>query len=222
MQIILPLVLIIMVPPVNAGQDWGVGFKIGAQTANHPISGDKSTKTRYEAELASPMFANNHMDLAFTFGGASVASFEDEALVFDNIGWVEDTSKDNISVLDLRLAARFYPLRRDYQDHYHHFRISPYVGAGFGYYWLIDTWETTHTEATEDLNFPGVYYTVTDEDDGTETFSKGFFPFLLAGFNVSVTSQCDLLVELQYDFSKKDDGIDLGGTIVMVGGRIRW
>ena len=214
---------IIMTPPAHADQGWGFGLKVGSQTADHPISGNQSTRTRFEAELASPMFADNHMDLAFSFGGASVASYSYESpITYYDDGWSQNTEKDSVVAMDIRLAARLYPFGRNYDDYYKPFKISPYVGAGFGYFWVVDFFKGTQIDAWEDPFDPGFYDIVETKDDYTETFANGFFPFLLAGCNVSVTSQCDVLVELQYDFGKKNNGIDRGGHIIMVGGRVRW
>ena len=87
---------------------------------------------------------------------------------------------------------------------------------------MIDHWEDTHTETEVDAFGPGFDYIITDVDEGSETWAKGFFPFLTAGVNVAVTSQLDLLMEFQYDFNKKNAGLDFSGPIWTLGLRVRF
>jgi len=111
----------------------GVAFKVGAQTIESPISGEDTTRTRYEIELASALFCDDHLDLAFTVGGSSLGSFKDERVeVVDGVLF-EDFFSDDLSLLDIRLALRLYPFGDNAS-------IRPYVGAGVGYFWFLDSW----------------------------------------------------------------------------------
>ncbi|MBN2132194.1 MAG: outer membrane beta-barrel protein [Sedimentisphaerales bacterium] len=187
----------------------GIGLKVGAQTLDHPLDGDKTTRARYELELCSGKFAGDHMDVAFTFGGSSLGtvSGEDAYWTVDDV-WVEESYEDDLSVLDIRLAARYYPFGDNDG-------IQPYVGAGLGYFWFLDSWEDTYSE-TYDI------YTDVYEDEDTEALGDGLFPFVLAGVTVPIGSNAELLFEFQYDFEKEDSGFDLGGPIYMAGARFRF
>ncbi len=193
----------------------GIGFKIGVQTLDNPIDLDKTTRTRLELEFSTARFYDDHFDLAFTFGGSSLGSFSDYyADEVDGV-LIEEIYNDDLSVLDIRLAARFYPLG-DASE------IRPYVGAGIGYFWFLDYWEYEYAETFEDPLFPGAFYTLVDEYEGTDTAANGFFPFITAGVTIPIGSQGELLLDFQYDFEKEDDGFDLGGPIYMIGGRFRF
>lgn len=193
----------------------GVGFKIGVQTLEDPIDLDKTTRTRFEFELSTARFYDDHFDLAFTFGGSSLGSFSDYYADEVDGGFIEETYTDDLSVLDIRLAARLYPLGDAS-------KIRPYVGAGVGYFWFLDYWEYEYAETFEDPLFPGVYHTLIDEYEGTDTAANGFFPFVTAGVTIPIGSHGELLLDFQYDFEKEDGGFDLGGPIYMIGGRFRF
>ena len=64
--------------PALAGNGPGIGFKIGAQTLEHPVSQRDTTRTRYEIELSSQVFLDDHLDFALTVGGSSLGSFNDD------------------------------------------------------------------------------------------------------------------------------------------------
>ncbi len=198
-----------------AGSGPGLGFKIGVQTLDSPIDLEKTTRTRYELELSTARFFDDHFDLAFTAGGSSLGSFD--TYYFDETegALIEEFYTDDLSLLDLRLAARFYPLG-DASD------IRPYVGAGVGYFWFFDRWDYTYAETAEDPYFPGVYNTFVDKSDGVDTAAKGFFPFVTAGVTIPIGDVGELLFDFQYDFEKKDNGFDFGGPIYMIGARFRF
>lgn len=193
----------------------GIGFKIGAQTLENPIDLEKTTRARLELEFSSPVFADDHFDLALTIGGSSLGSVcDDYASVIDGT-LVEESFDDDLSLFDIRLAARLYPFGYDRS-------LRPYVGAGIGYFWFLDYWEYEYAETFEDPFFPGTFHTIIDEEQGTDTLAHGFFPFVTAGLSVSVNDSIELLFEFQYDIDKEDAGIDLSGPIYMFGGRVRF
>jgi hypothetical protein len=193
----------------------GIGIKIGAQTLTDPVNLDKTTRARVELEFSSPLLADEHLDFALTLGGLSLGSFEDYYSDVIDGTLIEEFYCDDLSVFDIRLAARFYPLG-------HHSEIRPYVGAGIGYFWLLDDWEYEYAETFEDPVFPGVYHTLIAEDEGVDSIADGFFPFVVAGLTVPVGSHGELIFEFQYDFEKEDSGFDVGGPIYMFGGRLRF
>jgi hypothetical protein len=202
--------------PCTAATGPGIALKIGAQTLEDPIDLGKTTRARLELEVCSPLMCDDHFDLAFAFGGSSLGSMCDDYAYFDDDDvYVEESYDDHFVMLDVRLAARFYPLGGDR-------RVRPYLGAGLGYFWFLDKWDYEYTETYEDPDFRGTFYTARAEEDGMDTVAHGFFPFVLAGLGVSIGDNAELLFELQYDFSKKDAGIDLGGPICMFGGRFRF
>jgi len=204
--------------PANctAGNDGpGIGFKIGAQTLENPMDFEKTTRARFELEVTSQRFCNNHLDLALTFGGSSLGSFHDDYAGYDGDTWVEESYSDHFSLLDLGLAARLYPFG-DSDG------IQPYVGAGIGYFWFLDSWEVDYADTYEDPYIPGVFYTSTGYDEDTDTLAHGFFPFVTAGLTVPIKSNFELLFEVQYHYDKEDAGFDFGGPVYMFGGRFRF
>lgn len=201
--------------PALAGSGPGIGFKVGAQTIESPITLDKTTRTRYELELSSQLFLDEHLDFALTVGGSSLGSFEDEYVdVIDDV-LIEEFYSDDLSLIDLRLAARLYPLGASRP-------IRPYIGAGVGYFWFLDSWDDEYYETIEDPLFPGSFITFADSDEDTDTLADGFFPFILGGVTVPIGSDFEFLFEFQFDFEKEDSGFDLGGPIYMFGARFRF
>lgn len=193
----------------------GIGFKVGAQTLEDPVDLDQTTRARFELEVSSARFYDDHFDLAFTFGGSGLGTLSDEYVdVVDGV-LIEESYTDRLLLLDIRLAARLYPLG-DRSD------IRPHVGGGLGYFWFLDRYEDEYAETVEDPDFPGTFYTFIDDDEGTETFAKGLFPFVTAGVTFPLGDNGELLLDFQYDFEKKDSGFDLGGPIYMIGARIRF
>jgi hypothetical protein len=199
----------------GGGTGPGIGLKIGAQTLDHPVDGDKTTRARYELELSSARFCDDYLDVVFTFGGSSLGTVSDYDGYWDNDTFVEKFYEDNLSVLDIRLAARWYPFGESRG-------IEPYLGAGVGYFWFLDNWEDAYSETFEDPPGSGFWSTVTFEDDDRETLADGLFPFVMAGVTVPIGSNAELLFEFQYDFEKEDSGFDLGGPIYMAGARFRF
>jgi hypothetical protein len=193
----------------------GIGLKIGAQTLTDPVTLDKTTRARVDLEFSSPLLLDDHLDFAFTLGGLSLGSYEDYYADFVDGTLIEESYCDDLSVFDIRLAVRLYPLGR-------HSRVRPYVGGGLGYFWLIDDWDYEYAETFEDPLFPGEYFTIVDHDEGVDSIAQGLFPFVLAGVALPIGSHGELLFEFQYDFEKEDSGFDVGGPIYMVGGRIRF
>jgi hypothetical protein len=201
---------------VCAGQTGpGIALKIGAQTVEDPIDLDKTTRARLELEIASPVFCDDHLDVAFAIGGSSIGSLHDDYVTSDEFGLIEESYDDDFRMFDVRLAARLYPFGYDR-------RVRPYVGAGLGYFWFIDYWEYEYGETFEDPLFPGTFHTIVNKDEGSETMAHGLFPFVVAGLSLAVSDNADLMFEFQYDIDKEDAGIDLSGPIYMFGGRFRF
>jgi opacity protein-like surface antigen len=201
--------------PAAGGSGAGLGIKVGAQTIESPIDLEKTTRARYELEVSSARSCNDHFDFALTFGGSSLGSFTDEYVDWDDGVLMEDTFTDDLYLLDLRLAARLYPFG-SYDG------VQPYVGAGIGYFWFRDSWEYEYSDTVEDPDFPGVFYTFTESEEGTDTVAKGFFAFVTAGLMVPVGPNFEMLFELQYDFDKQDSGFDFAGPAYMFGLRFRF
>ena len=209
------IIALVWAPAAFASNGPGIAFKIGAQTLESPISLDKTTRTRYEVELSSQLFCDEHLDFAFTFGGSSLGSFEDEYSELVDGVLFEDFYSDELSLLDIRLALRLYPFGESRS-------IRPYIGAGIGYFWFLDSYEDEYYETMEDPSFPGSFITFADSDEDTDTVADGFFPFVLAGVTVPVGSNFEFLFEFEYDFEKEDSGFDFGGPIYMFGARFRF
>ena len=189
-----------------------VDFKGGVQTVQNPISLQDTTRSRYEVEFANSNLVDDHIEVGLSFGGASVSSITDTYTTFDSLGMIQDTFEDKFRMYDVRLGMRLYPI-----NPIDRMGIHPYVGGGLGYYWLVDSWKDTHLET---INSP--YSEITEEDSGSITLAKGFFPYVTAGMEITVTPQAALLLEYKQDFQKKEDGVDYGGSIYMVGMRFRW
>jgi len=192
----------------------GIGLKIGAQTLDQPFGDGKTTRARFEVELVSPRFADDHFDVAFTFGGSSLGSFSSQYVDFVDGVLYEDYYHDDLSVLDIGLSARLYPLGDS--------RVRPYIGAGIGYFWFLDSWDDDYFETEEDPFIPGLFYTYASADEGTDNLARGFFPFVSAGLAIPATDNLELLFELQYHLDKKDSGFDLSGPVYMFGARLRF
>lgn len=209
-------ILLFLTAEYTAGKTGpGIGFKIGAQTLDSPVDFEKTTKARFELEISSPRFCNDHMDIALTFGGSSLGALRDEYAGYDGDVWVEEWYTDRYSIFDVGLAARLYPFGDSSG-------IQPYVGAGIGYYWLRDAWEFEYADTYEDPLIPDVFFTTTGLEEDTDTVSEGFFPFVTAGLNVPINSNFDLLFEVQFHYDKEDAGLDLGGPVYMFGARYRF
>ena len=208
-------VLLVGTATCTASSGPGIGVKIGAQTLTDPVDLDKITRARVDLEISSPLLLDEHLDFAFTFGGLSLGSYDDYYSDVIDGTLIEESYNDDLSVFDIRLAVRLYPLGDQS-------RLRPYVGAGLGYFWLHDWWEYEYAETFEDPHFPGTYHTIVDEDEGGDTIADGIFPFVLAGLAVPLGHHGELMFEFQYDFEKEDSGFDVGGPIYMLGGRVRF
>ncbi len=193
----------------------GIGIKVGAQTITDPVDLDKTTRARLELEIASPLLWDEHVDFALGFGGSYLGSHTEQYTDTVDGTYIDDLYTDRLSLFDIRLAARLYPLGDNS-------RIRPYIGAGIGYFWFRDYWENEYSDTFEDPYFPGRYETVYDHAEGDVTLAQGFFPFALAGITLPLGSHAEIMFEFQYDFDKKDEGFDLGGPIYMFGARFRF
>lgn len=96
------------------------------------------------------------------------------------------------------------------------------TSGGLGYFWFLDSWDDRYYETIEDPDFPGTFLTFEDHQEDTETVADGFFPFVMAGVNVAVNDNLEVLAELQYDISKEASGFDFSGPIYMLGARFRF
>jgi hypothetical protein len=193
----------------------GLGFKVGAQTLESPVTGDKTTRARFELEVSSALLADDHVDFALAVGGSPLGTSELEDVYMDGGVLYEDYYSDSFSVIDVRVAGRFYPLGRNAS-------IRPHVGGGLGYYWFLDSYSDDYYATMEDPLFPGTFITYADHADNVDTVTQGIFPFVTAGLTVPLNSNIEFLFEFEYDFAKDDSGVDLGGPIYMFGARLRF
>jgi outer membrane protein W len=193
----------------------GFAVKVGAQTLEDPVDLDKTARARLELELSSPLLFDEHVDFALAFGGSFLGTHTETYTDTVDGTFIDDLYTDRLWLLDIRLAARLYPLGDSS-------RIRPYVGAGVGYFWFRDHWENEYSDTFEDPLSPGTFLTVTDTAKGTANLAQGFFPFVVAGVTVPLSSRAELMAEFQYDFDKKNSGFDFGGPIYMLGGRFRF
>ena len=193
----------------------GIGIKVGAQTFTDPVDLDKTTRARLELEIASPLLWDEHVDFALGFGGSYLGSHTETYTDTVDGTYIDDLYTDRLSVFDIRLAARLYPLGDSS-------RIRPYIGAGVGYFWFRDDWENEYSDTFEDPSFPGGYQTVYDHAEGDATLANAPFPFALAGITLPLGSNAEITFEFQYDFEKKDEGFDFSGPIYMFGARFRF
>lgn len=200
----------------SAGNGPGIGLKMGVQTFESPVTGKDTTRTRYEAELSSQLFADDHIDFVLSVGGSSLGEHKDaQSGFYDDGAFWELYSTDRLSLIDVRLAARLHPLGQKGP-------LRPYLGAGLGYFWFLDSWKDRYYETIEDPSFPGSFITYSDRQEDTDTVADGFFPFVMAGLNVAINDNAELLFEFQYDIEKEDSGFDFGGPIYMFGARFRF
>ncbi len=193
----------------------GIGIKIGAQTMTDPVDLDKTTRARLELEIASPLLWDKHVDFALGFGGSYLGSHTEEFIDTVDGTFIDDLYTDRLSVFDIRLAARLYPLGD-------HSRIRPYVGGGIGYFWFQDNWENEYSDTFEDPPLSGRFVTVYDHAEGDATLADAPFPFVLAGITFPLGWNGEIMFEFQYDFDKKDQGYDFSGPIYMFGARFRF
>jgi hypothetical protein len=206
------LVLALAAAPAYAGSNGpGIGIKGGAQTLTNPWTDTKTTRARLEIELCTPKLLDDHFDVAATFGFSSLGSRSSGSTSIEDGLIVDRWSEDDLSLYDLRLAVRFFPVGHERTV------VSPYVGAGLGYFLFIDKWEDTVT-ATD----PESFASATDVTGQTETVAEGLFPFVVAGLNVPLGDNAELLFEVEYDIEKENNGFDLGGPIYMAGCRLRF
>jgi outer membrane protein W len=199
----------------SAGNGPGLAFKMGVQTFENPVTLKDTTRTRYELEVSTQLFADDHLDFSLAVGGSTLGEYNDSDSYYDGDVFVEEYYTDNLSLIDVRLAARLHPLGQSGP-------IRPYLGAGLGYFWFLDSWDDHYYETIEDPDFPGTFLTFEDHQEGTETLADGFFPFVMAGVNVAVNDNLEVLAELQYDISKEASGFDFSGPIYMLGARFRF
>ncbi len=193
----------------------GIGLKVGVQTITDPVDLDKTTRARLELEIASPLLWDEHVDFALALGGSYLGSHTEEYIDTVDGTYIDDLYTDRLSVFDIRLAARLYPLGDSS-------RIRPYLGAGIGYFWFRDWWENDYSDTFENPSLPGEFLTVYDHAEGDATLAQGFFPFALVGITLPLGSNAEIMFEFQYDFDKKDEGFDFGGPIYLFGARFRF
>jgi hypothetical protein len=193
----------------------GIGIKVGAQTITDPVDLDKTTRARLELEIASPLLWDKHVDFALAFGGSYLGSHTEEYIDTVDDTYIDDLYTDRLSIFDIRLAARLYPLGD-------HSRIRPYVGAGVGYFWFRDNWENEYSDTFEDPPLSGEFITVHDHAEGDVTLAHAPFPFVLAGITFPIGWNGEIMFEFQYDIEKKDADFDFSGPIYLFGARFRF
>ncbi len=194
----------------------GIGIKVGAQTMTDPVDLDKTTRARLELEIASPLLWDEHVDFALGFGGSYLGTHTEEFTDTTPDGtYIDDLYTDHLSIFDIRLAARLYPLGASS-------RIRPYVGAGVGYFWFHDWYDNDYSDTFEHPPLSGQYITVYDHADGGETLAHAPFPFVLAGITLPIGWNGEIMFEFQYDIEKKDADFDFSGPIYMFGARFRF
>ena len=187
-------------------------LKVGTQTLQHPWTGEETTRTRYEISVAGTPDDNDQIEISLAFGGCSVGHAQDTVTTYDSYGMLQDTYEDNYRMYDVRLGLRLYPIPLNDRN-----CIHPYVGAGLGYYWMVNDWDFTHLETTD-----SPYSEYWEEASGHTNISKGLFPFVTAGVDIPLSDQAALLFEYQHDFEKTDNGFDYGDNIYMLGLRLSW
>jgi hypothetical protein len=209
------LTFFILLLPVSVvfGEGPSVAFKFGAQTIESPIDLSTTTETRLELDIGTQRFLNGYADMAFAVGGSPLGTFRDYYEETIDDVFIQDDFVSDLALIDVRLAARLYPLGPDSA-------VQPYIGAGLGYYWFYGSWTDTYSETYYE-DPPGAYVTYTDVTKGTDVASQGIFPFVLAGINVPINSYWDFMFEFEYDFNKIDSGFDFSGPIYMIGFRYR-
>ena len=110
---------------------------------------------------------------------------------------------------DFRLTSRYHVSREN--------RVSPYVGGGVGWYrWFTKQDATIRPEYC--TGYWAVYGCTLSEN---VTLSSGFFPHVVAGFDVRLKSNVDFLVEGRHDFGKEDGWLDFGSDQIVIGIRGR-
>jgi hypothetical protein len=193
----------------------GIGIKVGVQTIDDPVYPGKLTRARLDLEVASPLLWDEHVDFAVSFGGSYVGTYTETYTDTVDGTYIDDLYTDRLSLFDIRLAARLYPLGASSP-------VRPYLGAGIGYFWFRDNWENEYSDTFEDPYHPGDYDTVYDHAEGQETLANAPFPFFLAGLTLPLGSNAEIMFEFQYDLDKKDRGYDLSGPIYSFGARFRF
>jgi hypothetical protein len=203
---------ILLVCPVSGYQNApGIALKGGIQRLTSPLTFEKVDRARFELELCTPRLLDGHVDLAASFGFSPLGSLSDSSSDVEDGLLVDRWSHDDLQLFDLRLGARLFPLGHTRSI------IAPYVGAGLGYFWFVDQWED-NISATDPETSDSAY----DSNRGTETVAQGLFPFVVAGFNVTLAEHAELLFEVQYDVEREDHGYDLSGPSYLIGARLRW
>ncbi len=202
----------VLLSAVPAWATVSMDLKVGTQTLDNPLTLERTTRPRYEIAVAGTSPGNDQVEVALAFGGCSVAHTKDVLTTYDSYGMLQDTYDDHYRMYDLRLGLRLYPVSPDELD-----SIHPYVGAGLGYYWLVDDWTFNHFETID-----SPYSEYEENDRGHLSISKGLFPFVVAGVDVPLSDQVGLLFEFQHDFQKLDDGADYGGSLYTIGLRLKW
>ena len=127
----------------------GIGFKVGVQTLESPINLEDTTRTRFEFELSSARFFDDHFDLAFTAGRLLAGFLHHRICRRDRWRVHRRRPTSTTSASSISAWPRFYPLG-DASE------IRPYVGAGVGYFWFFDRWDYDYAETFEVPLFPGV------------------------------------------------------------------
>lgn len=190
----------------------GIGLMGGVQRLPSPLTQETSSRGRFEGEFFSSGLLDGRLELGLAFGLSSLGSTEESYVTYQGNTTYVDTYEDRCLSYDIRLNARLYPLSSSDSV------IHPYLGGGFGYFWMNHHWQDTYTETID----YGVYAdTWEDVYEGHSTLAKGFFSYLGLGLDIPLYEHTTLNLEYRHDFHKVDNGWDLGGSIFMAGLRLR-
>jgi hypothetical protein len=110
---------------------------------------------------------------------------------------------------DYRLTSRYHVS--------HESRFSPYLGGGIGWYRWFTAQDTTISP--EYCSGLWLLYGCVLTDD--VTLSSGYFPHVVAGFDIRLSSSVDFLIEGRHDFGKTDGDLDFASDQIVIGIRGR-
>ncbi|MEM9419438.1 MAG: hypothetical protein AAGA25_10370 [Planctomycetota bacterium] len=191
----------------------GCSIKLGAQQFDDPRGdGESRTRFRVEGELASPRVLGGHLEGTASAGFVSLESSDEKLRVRNPDGSTENLPISSVSVADVRVGARLYPLASMDTDWFQTgVQIEPYVVGGGGYYWA----RATERGAGKEL-------CCGDREliEESETVADGLFPYLGFGVKARFDDQWAAFIEARQDFNRIDAGRDTSGTSVMIG--LRW
>lgn len=181
-------------------------IKTGIQNLNnfhHPLDIDEEPLRYWEAEMFSPKFANDCMDITLGFGYNS--GKEEGRIYIDDHWWRPEIET---YMWDIHLGARLFPIGASGHN------VIPYLGGGLGYF-----------EYDMDRREPGDYeYIYSDDyydyyglDRHHDTLAHGYFPYLSTGMFLTLGEKHMLQLEFRYDFDKNYKQYNMDGYLITVG-----